>query len=550
MGKYSFSTTPKILNRRTQFDLSYDVMGSTSLGRLIPVYLQEIVPGDFFSVEDTPVLRVSSNFVKPIFANMSAQVYYFFVPNRIVYDKSEQVFGDSKPSAYFSPDLAQYPVCPLVNDEDKHIVQSKTIADYFGLEYSNPGVGYRHDISLLPFRGFAKIYNTWFRDQNSIDEIFVQTGEAVPSERLNINAFSPNNYTGKCPMVSKYHDYFTSALPNAQKGLEANVSISGFSPLVTNPNVYSFGSSNPILQMPFATNGASYSLYASGGTGATNDATFGVMQGQPQSGTGTPITGSNLGIRLDNSTINVNDLRYAFQLQKMLEREARGGSRYNEILLSQWGVVSPDSRLQLPEFLGGGRVPIQIQQVIQTAPGAQATNEVGDLSAYSLSVGKLKISKAFVEHGFLIGVMCIRQEHIYSQGIERFWGRRKRLDYYNPVFANIGEQPIYTKELFAKADGEQVFGYGEAWADYRYRPNKVVGELRPGERQGIWSSADNYENEPVLGKEFLEETPRYIDRSLAVESTAQDQFIYHIHHKVKAIREMPLYSVPSLIDHN
>lgn len=558
MSKYTFSTTPKIYNRRTQFDLSFDTMGSLSIGRLVPIYCQEVVPGDFFKIEDTPVLRISSNFVKPIFANMSAQVYYFFVPNRLCYDKSEQVFGEAKPSAYHNPDSVEYPVVGLASGHSNHNIVVNSLADYFGLELSanaeqgSAEVGYRHDINILPFRGFAKIYNTWFRDQNSIDEIFVNTGETADNEYFNANEFAPDNYMGMPPKVSKYHDYFTSALPNTQKGLEASVSVSGFVPLSTTENVTSFGSVSPLLDIGFVDNTSlSYPLYVQPNTPTGTTADLGVdkFEGQTKSITD-KIKGSNLGVQLDSSSINVNDLRYAFQLQKMLEREARSGSRYNEILLSQWGVVSPDSRLQLPEFLGGGRVPIQIQQVIQTAPNTTGDNAVGDLSAYSLSVGKLNVSKAFVEHGFIIGVMCIRQEHIYSQGIERFWSRKRKLDYYNPVFANIGEQPIYTKELYAKAEPTRVFGYGEAWADYRYRPNKVVGQLRPGELMAIWSSADNYQNQPVLSKDFLEETPRYIDRSLAIESTAQDQFIYHIHHKVKAIREMPLYSVPSLIDHN
>ncbi|WP_214282020.1 major capsid protein, partial [Escherichia coli] len=258
----------------------------------------------------------------------------------------------------------------------------------------------------------------------------------------------------------------------------------------------------------------------------------------------------------DMTVANVNDLRFAFQLQKMLEKDARGGTRYREYLQSHFGVTSPDSRMQVPEFLGGARLPVSIEQVEQTTPG-EGANTVGQVGAYSLSNGRSGFTKGFVEHGFVIGVLCVRQHHTYQQGIEKFWTRNKRTDFYDPVFANIGEQPIYQSELYYDnsdtADySNTVFGYQEAWADYRYKPSRISGELRSTATNSmdIWHLGDNYANAPILGNQFLSETTEYLDRALAVPSTTANQFIIDIYTENEMIRPMPVYSVPGLIDHH
>jgi hypothetical protein len=260
----------------------------------------------------------------------------------------------------------------------------------------------------------------------------------------------------------------------------------------------------------------------------------------------------NLGVAVN--PISVNDLRLAFQTQKMLEKDARGGTRYREYILSHFGVSVADSRVQVPEFLGGKRTPLNVQQVAQTS---QATTDspLASLGAYSLSFGQSGFSKGFTEHGYIIGVMCLRYHHTYQQGVERFAFRKNRLDFYDPVFANIGEQPVYKKELFAGAAADSVFGYQEAWADLRYRPSRVSGQLasKATNTLDIYHFADEYVKAPTLSGGFINETDSNFARTIAIadaQSADSDQFVFDIYCQNEAIRELPVYSVPSLIDHN
>lgn len=554
--QFSFSRVPTIRKKRSKFDLSHTIKTSGNLGTLYPFYVQEVYPGDTFKVKSNIVARVSSSFLKPVMDNSFIDTYYFFVPNRLTFNQWQEVMGENNESAWARQTEVSVPVTT-----SQGTVSSGSIADYMGLPVGSIPSG----INILPFRAFALIYNEWFRDENNIDPIHISKGSITSSEVFNNNDWSPANYMGKPPKVAKLHDYFTSCLPGTQKGSPISVSVLGDVPVATKSS-NGVSQAGPSLQFVSSVDDTSLPVITSSGV---------LVPGLMQEGTGSDrsyfstVASATTGFSPNNISLvpsnlwaltselgstTVNDLRYAFQLQKLLERDARGGTRYVELLQSHFGVTSPDSRLQRTEFLGGRRVPVNVQQVAQTSQPSDSS-PLGAVGAYSLSNGQSRMTKGFVEHGFIIGVMCVRQFHTYQQGIERFWQRNDRLDYYDPVFANIGEQPVWQSELYAldKTDlKDTVFGYNEAWADLRYRPSRITGQMRSGATNSldVWHFGDDYQNAPTLSESFINETPVYFDRTLSVPSTSLDNFIFDIYINATAYRPLPTYSVPSLIDHN
>nr|WNN13212.1 MAG: major capsid protein [Gokushovirinae sp.] len=534
----NFSTVPNINISRSKFTSRYHHKTSFNMGKLIPFDIIEVLPGDTFKLKMNEVCRISSALIRPIMDNLFLDVYYFFVPNRLSMDKWAEVMGEKK-NGHWAPTTVQNVITATIKQ-----VKQCSIPDYFGLPLgdsftSNPKV------SILPFNAYALIWNEFFRDENNQDPVQLWNGNFTGSTTT--GEWSPTNYVQSYPApVCKLHDYFTSALPAPQKGEAVKFSLVGDAPVVDgggeNPfrlSVYGSVPSNPLAFGSTTTgNNVAYLSLPNG--------TYSISDTAPQ---------FSLKAQTSDMTVaNVNDLRFAFQLQKMLEKDARGGTRYREYLQSHFGVTSPDSRMQVPEFLGGARLPVSIEQVEQTAPGEGAST-VGQVGAYSLSNGRAGFTKGFVEHGFVIGVLCVRQHHTYQQGLEKFWTRMKRTDFYDPVFANIGEQPIYQSELFfdkTKDNTKDVFGYQEAWADYRYKPSRISGELRSTATNSmdVWHLGDNYANAPILGNQFLSETTEYLDRALAVPSTTANQFIIDIYTENEMIRPMPVYSVPGLIDHH
>lgn len=540
----NFSSVPNINISRSKFTARYHHKTSFNMGKLIPFDVIEVLPGDTFKLKMNEVCRISSALIRPIMDNLFLDVYYFFVPNRLSMDKWNEVMGENK-SGYWVPATEQKVITHQFGE-----VKQGSIPDYMGLPLGNfgstPGFHYP-TVSILPFNAYALIWNEYFRDENN----------QAPVQLLNTSKgsstckpWSPTNYCNAYPApVCKLHDYFTSALPAPQKGEAVKFSLVEDVPVTNGDGSIKF---SPKL---FSNSTVTANQLFIAGSVPTNDGNLYHMSSTLSgAGTDNPVQMSLIAKTSEIPVANVNDLRFAFQLQKMLEKDARGGTRYREYLQSHFGVTSPDSRMQVPEFLGGARLPISIEQVEQTTSG-EGENTLGKVGAYSLSGGKSGFTKGFVEHGFVIGVLCVRQHHTYQQGLEKFWLRKKRTDFYDPVFANIGEQPIYQKELYWDANSKndtEVFGYQEAWADYRYKPSRISGELRSTATNSmdIWHLGDNYANAPILGDQFLSETTEYLDRALAVPSTTANQFIIDIYTENEMIRPMPVYSVPGLIDHH
>lgn len=575
MTKFAFNSVPTITAKRSSFRMNHTVSTSMPIGKLVPIEAVEVYPGDTFTMDTTVVSRLTSSFIKPIYGNLNLDVFYFYVPSRICYNKWGEIFGENNSSPY----ALTTPVnAPTISKDVASDCYSCTVADYLGVP---PGFSTDMDnninLSAIPFRAFALIWNDWFRDENTQYPVNVQKGETGQYEYLNDNEWNVNNYCGQLPPVNKYHDYFTSALPSPQKGNA--VSPLGTVPIITAEDVHYMGDSdystnNSLRLGRFNINtGGFYFPNASEQQYLTFDISredgslaFSYDPSSISSMYSADIIDSS-NLVADMSSINVNDLRNAFALQRMLEMLNVGGSRYTEYISTFFGVTSPDSRLQRPEYLGGHRVPINVQQVATTS-----TDNLAELGAYSLSNGKGHFSKGFVEHGWLFTVACIRQEHIYSQGLSKSMTRIKQGDFYNPVLAHLGEQPIYQYEIYLKSSGQvpsttplNIFGYQEAWADLRYLPSRVSGCVRPNlyyafedgtvvnnkpivnpSSLAVYNIADNYDNAPTLSGEFISEQS-YLDGRIAVDEDSMHPFVIDVGFTGRAIRNMPTRSVPKLV---
>lgn len=567
MSNKQFTTVPTIRCSRSRFDMSFGHKMSMSVGKLYPMYLQEVYPGDTFSDTSTLVTRLTSTFLRPVMDNLFMDTYFFFVPSRLVYDRWEEIFGENRESYWAQPEAVEAPTIPSAAP-----IYTKSVGDYLGLptctkvgseiKYKVPA-----GINILPFRAFALIWNEWFRDENTQPPVLIHKGDWQADEMPNNQAWSSANYVGMLPSVSKFHDLFTSALPNTQKGNALKIPIGGYAKVVpqgggdsvVSPDmskVFDFPSnSQPIIRANGAMTTTSllsvkpFSQFQASGKLELND--------EGAASQAHNIAGWNFYADLnDVNAVSVPDMRYAFQLQRILERSARSGTRYTEYILSAFGVQSPDSRLQRPEYLGGKRMPLSIQQVAQTSRDTE-NSALGSLGAFSLSNGRCGYSKGFVEHGFVIGVTCIRQHHTYQQGVAKMWQRKSRFDYYDPILANITEQPVYKSELFADSATQDnltsdVFGYQEAWYDLRSRPSTIAGDMRSNSPTSldIWHFADDFSVAPTLGAGFNKETPVNVDRTIAVPSSKMDQFIVDFYHHQSAVRCLPVYSIPGLIDHH
>lgn len=551
-----FATLPKVDISRSTFDRSASLKTSFNVGQIVPFFIDEVLPGDTFDIKTSKVVRMPS-LITPIMDNIYLDTYYFFVPNRLVWSHWKEFNGENTESAWIPK--TEYEIPQLTAPDGGWSVG--TIADYFGIPTGVPNLS----VSALPFRAYALIMNEWFRDQNLSDPLSIPVDDATV-KGVNTGTFVTDVAKGGLPYTAaKYHDYFTSCLPSPQKGPDVEIPVSSgmnypVVPLSTrvDSSLFSDGVNYHAIFHDVKRPGEDPSDMTINFAMPSGNQTMRQAQSLSTTGqtTGIPVI-DNLWAVNDGSvsSATINQLRLAFQVQKLYERDARGGTRYIEILKSHFGVTSPDARLQRPEYLGGNRLPITINQVLQQSGTLDTGTPQGTPVGQSLTTdshGDFK--KSFVEHGYIIGLMVARYDHTYQQGIERFWSRKSRFDFYWPVFANIGEQAVLNKEIYAQGGekDEEVFGYQEAWADYRYKPNRVTGEMRSQYPQSldVWHLADDYDSLPALSDSWIREDSSTVNRVLAVSEENANQLFADIYVQNRCTRPMPMYSIPGLIDHH
>lgn len=546
--------------RRSTFDRSHSLKTSFNVGDIVPFFLDEVLPGDTFNVDTSKVVRLQT-LLTPVMDNIYLDTYFFFVPNRLTWSHWKQFNGENTESAWIPQTEYEIPQITAPADSGWSV---GTIADYLGVPTGVSSLS----VSALPFRAYALVMNEWFRDENLSDPLVVPVDDATVAG-VNTGTFVTDVAKGGLPYkAAKYHDYFTSCLPSPQKGPDVLIpsATTGNYPVVALDSLVSPESVSAPAQWYYNVN-TSPTLVSSGGStvlGFASDGKQGYASSTSNFGSTGTLAPANLwALSSGGLGASINQLRMAFQIQKLYEKDARGGSRYIEILKSHFGVTSPDARLQRPEYLGGNRVPININQVVQQSATASGETAQGTVTGMSVTTDTHSdFTKSFTEHGFVIGVMVARYDHTYQQGLERFWSRKDRFDYYWPVFANIGEQAVKNKEIFAQGPAvkdsagavidDQVFGYQEAWADYRYKPSRVTGEMRSQYAQSldVWHLADDYTALPALSDSWIREDKTNVDRVLAVTSSVSNQLFADIYIKNRTTRPMPMYSIPGLIDHH
>lgn len=563
-----FAQAPQVDIQRSTFDRSSGHKTTFNAGKLVPIYVDEVLPGDTFEMKTSAIIRGSTP-IFPVMDNANLDIYFFFVPNRLVWDHWKEFNGENTTSKWEQTVEYSIPQMAAPSGNGEVVGWEKgTLADYMGIPtLIGPGAPQSEaqwTVNHLPFRAYCLIWNEWFRDQNLQDPVLIDTGDSqtngthlVPETNPIVNQNQAALTGANLLPVNKYFDYFTGALPEPQKGPDVLLPLGNTAPVITtNKDISGITSSSPGLRFKSNTpiNSQANLAVVPGGYG-TGNLIHTTANADLANGNMIP---ANLYADLGNATAaTINELRLAFQLQRMYERDARGGTRYIEIIKSHFGVTSPDARLQRPEYLGGERIPINIDQVIQTSGTMEGTTPQGNTAAYSLTGNQGSYFKhSFVEHGYVLGLACVRTEHTYQQGLEKIWNRKNRFDFYWPALANIGEQAILNKEIYLQSSeeaNEQAFGYQEAWAEYRYKPSRVSSAFRSNIETGsldAWHYADYYEALPKLSAEWVQETYKNVDRTLAVQSTLEDQYIADFWFKCKCTRPMPIYSIPGLIDHH
>ena len=572
---HRFSDAPAMYMKRTKFDRSHVYKTTFDSGKLIPVFVDEVLPGDTTRMSVNYFARLATP-IKPIMDNIYLDWFFFFVPNRLVWEHWQNFcFEQEDPD-----DNIEYVIPTIYSHTSKENLLVGSLWDYFGLPINT--TNNISGINALPFRAVYLIWNEWFRDENLQKSVKIQKGDA--NEVLDFSRISEqpswlfgtdgNLIAGHaCPPRGKRHDYFTSALPWTQKGPGVSIGLAGTASIVDpSPTAgYLLHSTSDQLaavsayggdgdghpggdRKAFGTGSISFnrggldSNLSNVGGFAGNSSDRITMSAQPASG----FLANDSYVDLDTSSIfTINSLRTAFQMQKFYERLARGGSRYTEVLRSFFGVVSPDARLQRPEFLGSFTKMVNVNPIAQTS-ATNDTSPQGNLSAYGVTAAKFHgFTKSFVEHGYIIGFVCARADLTYQQGINKMWLRSTVYDFYWPTFAHLSEQAIELREIYAQGseDDTTVFGYQERYAEYRYKPSHITGKFRSSVTGGTldkWHLSQFFKTAPTLNEEFIVENPP-IERIVAVPS--EPEFLLDIGFRYTTVRPMPMFGTPGLVDH-
>lgn len=539
---------------RTRFNRDQTILTTFDSGKLIPFFVDEVLPGDTFQVDTSAIIRMTTP-KYPVMDDAYIDFYYFYCPNRIIWNNFKYFMGEVENTPWMPAKAYSVPRIKITNNgSGKDWPLEESILDYMGVPTK---IKKSFEINALPIRAYVMIWNEFFRDQNIENAATLKKDDEITAYSQKENQTTEETLQkaitgGECLPVNRFHDYFSSCLPYPQRGPEVNLPMAGNAPIRLGNTIGEYEEFPGAVEMIV---GNSVSSSKIGSLVYTKEGKPKEKQQMLFSGTETttnePGTNGWMYADLGNVTAaTINDLRNAVAVQQYYEALAKGGSRYREQMQALWNVTISDKTVQIPEYLGGGRYHVNMNQIVQTS-GQQGANDtpIGETGAMSVTpINESSFTKSFEEHGFVIGVMCVRHNRTYQQGLERFWSRKDRLDYYVPQFANLGEQPVKKKEIMLTGEesDNETFGYQEAWADYRMKPNRVSGLMRSNAEGTLdfWHYADYYKTVPTLSQEWMQENKTEIARTLIVQN--EPQFFGAIRVANKTTRCMPLYSVPGL----